>query len=145
MLDAYTAAPVAEAMQSVVQWYSNAAVAGTVSPAVVPAGKTLRLHSYVLSTKSLATVGSAVVRVRVNTVGTAVLASPLAFSFEAGSMSGSTTVAMTGGLGLVAGQFPKGFDIPAGAGVGFSMAGYGPTGALTLQGVTRFGVYGFEF
>lgn len=145
MLDAYTAAPVAEAMQSVVQWYGNAAVGATVSPAVVPSGKTLRLTSWSISTKSLATVGSAVVRVRINTAGTAVIGSPLAFSFEAGSKSGATTVAMTGGVDSVSGSFPEGFDIPAAAGVGFSMAGYGPTGTLTLQGVTRFVVTGYEF
>lgn len=145
MLDAYTAAPAVEAMQSVVQWYGNAAVAGTVSPAVVPAGKALRLTSGYICTKSLATVGSAVVRVRVNTAGTAVLASPLVASAEAGSRAGATTVAMTGGLDCQPFDFPEGFEIPAGAGVGFSMAGYGPAGALALQGVTRFAVYGYEY
>ena len=95
--------------------------------------------------KSLATVGSSVVRVRINTAGTAVLASPLAYTFETGSISGSTTVAMTGGSSCLMGDFPEGFDIPAAAGVGFSMAGYGPTGVLMLTGVTRFVVTGYEF
>lgn len=145
MLDAYTAAPVAEALQSVVQWYGNAAVGATTTPAVVPAGKTLRLTSYMLSTKSLATVGSVVVRLRANTSGTVVIGSPLVFSFEAGSIAGATTVAMTGGMGVVFGDFPDGFELPAGTGVGFTLAGYGPTGTLTLEGVTRFAVYGFEY
>lgn len=145
LLDAFTAAPVAEAVQSVVQWYGNVAVAGTTQPALVPAGKTLRLISWNISTKSLATVGSAVVRVRVNTAGLGVLASPLTFSFEAGSRAGATTVAMTGGLDTQTGTFPEGFEIPAGSGLAFSMAGYGPAGALTLQGVTRFAVYGYEY
>ena len=145
ILDAYTAAPAIEAVQSVVQWYGNAAVAATTQPAVVPAGKTLRLQSWTISTKSLATVGSAVVRVRINTAGLGVLASPLAFSFEAGSTSGSTTVAMTGGLDTTTGRFPEGFEIPAGSGLAFSMAGYGPTGVLALNGVTRFEVHGYEY
>lgn len=145
MLDAFTAAPAVEAVQSVVQWYNNAAVAGTTQPVVIPAGKTLRLIGWSISTKSLATVGSAVVRVRVNTAGLGVLASPLVFSFEAGSRSGATTVAMTGGMDTLFGSFPEGFEIPAGAGLSFSMAGYGPTGTLAVQGVTRFGVYGYEY
>lgn len=145
MLDAYTVAPAVEAVQSVVQWYGNAAVAATTQPAVVPAGKTLRLISWMISTKSLATVGSAVVRVRVNTAGLGVLASPLAFSFEAGSQSGATTVAMTGGLDTHTGTFPVGFEIPAGSGLAFSMAGYGPAGVLAAQGVTRFQVFGYEY
>ena len=145
MLDAYTAAPVAEAVQSVVQWYNNAAVGGTTQPAVVPAGKTLRLTNYTISTKSLATVGSVIVRIRANTAGLGVLASPLVFSMEAGSTAGATTVAMTGGMDTFSGVFSEGLEFPAGTGLAFSMAGYGPTGTLTLQGVTRFQVFGYEY
>ena len=145
MLDIFTAAPAVEALQSVVQWYSNAAVAGTTTPAVVPAGKTLRLTSWAISTKSLATVGSAVMRIRANTGGVAVLGSPLVWSAEVGSLAGATTVAMTGGLDQQTGTFPEGFEFPAGTGLGFTLAGYGPTGTLALQGVTRFQVFGYEF
>lgn len=145
MLDAYTAAPVAEALQNVVQWYGNAAVTATTTPAVVPAGKTLRLTSVTMSTKSLATVGSAVLRIRANTAGLAVLASPLVWSCECGSRSGATTVAMTGGTDTVNIILPDGIDLPAGTGIGFTLAGYGPTGTLTLEGVTRFVVTGFEY
>jgi len=145
MLDAYTAAPVAEALQTVVQWYNNAAVAGTTTPAVVPTGKTLRLTSVTMTTKSLATVGSAVMRIRANTAGTAVLASPLVWSCECGSRAGATTTAMTGGLDSVTVNFPDGLEFPAGTGLGFTLAGYGPTGTLTLEGVTRFVVTGFEY
>lgn len=145
MLDAITAAPLVEAVQTVVQWYGNAAVAGTTQPAVVPAGKTLRLTGYKIQYQSLATVGYAVVRIRVNTAGLGVLASPLVASFEAGSGSGATTVAMTGGVTTETGTFEEGLEIPAASGLAFSMAGYGPTGALTLEGGTRFEVYGYEY
>ncbi len=145
MLDAYTAAPAVEAMVSVVQWYNNAAVAATDSPAVVPAGKMLRLTQWSICTKSLATAGSAVVRIRINTAGTAVLASPIAWSFEAGSVALATTLDMTGGMGCTSGSFPEGFEVPAAAGVGFSMAGYDSTGVPALQGVTRFAVGGDEY
>lgn len=145
MLDTYTAAPVAEALQSVVQWYGNAAVAATTTPAVVPAGKTLRLTHAWIATKSLATVGSAVLRIRANTAGVAALASPLVYTIEAGSIAGATTTAMTGGESVVQVPLPEGIDLPAGTGVGFTLAGYGPTGTLTLEGVTRFAVVGYEF
>jgi len=145
MLDAYTAAPVVEALQSVVQWYNNAAVAATTTPAVVPAGKTLRLTHAWIATKSLATVGSAVMRIRANTAGVAALASPLVYSLECGSRAGATTVAMTGGTDHQEITLPEGIDLPAGTGVGFTLAGYGPTGTLTLEGVTRFAVIGYEF
>lgn len=145
MLDAITVAPVAEALATVVQWYGNAAVAGTTQPAVVPAGKTLRLTGYKIQYQSLATVGYAVVRVRANTGGAVVIGSPLVTSFEAGSGAGATTVAMTGGVTTETGSFPEGLELPAGTGIGFSVAGYGPTGTLTLEGGVRFEVHGYEY
>ena len=145
MLDTYTAAPVAEALQSVVQWYGNAAVAATTTPAVVPAGKVLRITQVTMSTKSLATVGSAVLRIRANTAGTAVIGSPLVWSCECGSRAGATTTAMTGGLDTITINIPDGLEFAAGTGLGFTLAGYGPTGTLTLEGVTRFVVTGFEY
>jgi hypothetical protein len=146
LLDTFTAAPVSEALQSVVQWYNNAAVNATTQPAVVPAGKILRLTSWGIETKSLATVGSAVVRVRANTGGVAVLGSPLVGSFSAGSIAGATTTAMTGAFCGMTGDFGEGgLEFAAGTGIAFSMAGHGPTGSLTLEGVTRFWVYGYEY
>lgn len=146
LFDVFTAAPAADAMQSVTQWYSNAAVATTVSPAVVPAGKILRLTSWGVETKSLATVGSVVLRLRANTAGTAVIGSPLVTSLAAGSQSGATTIAMTGGFSQGIQDFGEdGLEFTAGTGIGFSLAGYGPAGVLALQGVTRFWATGFEY
>ncbi|MDQ3024530.1 MAG: hypothetical protein M3R04_09140, partial [bacterium] len=95
--------------------------------------------------KSLATVGSVVLRIRANTAGLVVIGSPLVASASCGSNAGSTTVAMTGGLDTAQMAFPEGIDLPAATGIGFSLAGYGPTGTLTLQGVTRFEVWGYEY
>jgi len=139
-LDAFTAAPLVEAVQTVTQWYNNAAVGGTTQPAVVPAGKTLRIIGYKIMYQSLSTAGVAVVRVRANVAGLGVLASPLVFSFESGSVA-----AVAGVMTTETGSFPEGIDIPAAAGLAFSMAGYGPTGTLTLEGTVRFEVYGYEF
>lgn len=145
MLDAFVAAPVAEALQTVVQWYGNAAVAGTTTPAVVPAGKTLRLTGWRITYRSIATFGSAVIRIRANTGGVAGIGSPMVASFEAGSNLGATTVAIVGAVTTEVGEFPEGLELPAGTGVGFTMAGYGPTGVLTLEGPTRFEVHGYEY
>lgn len=145
MLDTITVAPVADALATVVQWYGNAAVAGTTTPAVVPAGKTLRLTGYKIQYQSLATVGYAVVRVRFNTGGVGAIGSPLVASFEAGSCAGATTIAMTGGVTTETGAFPEGLELPAGGGIAFSVAGYGPTGTLTLEGGVRFEVHAYEY
>lgn len=145
MLDAFVAAPATEAVQTVVQWYGNAAVAGTATPAVVPAGKTLRLTGWRITYRSIATFGSAIVRIRCNTAGAGVLASPMVASFEAGANLGATTVSIVGAVTTETGEFPEGLEIPAAAGLAFSMAGYGPTGTLTLQGPVRFEVHGYEY
>ncbi len=146
ILDTYTAAPVADALQSVVQWYNNAAVAATTQPAVVPAGKILRLTGGRIETKSLATVGSVIMRIRSNSAGLVVIGSPIVATIGCGSRAGATTVAMTGGLDHAEFTFGEaGHELPAGTGIGFSLAGYGPTGTLTLQGVTRFEVWGYEY
>lgn len=139
-MNTYTVAPLVEAMMLVEQWYNNAAVVATVSPAVVPAGKRLRLQGVRLSSKSLASAGSVVLRVRCNTAGTAVIASPIVATFEVGSLA-----AVAGLLGDFCYGFPDGIEIPAAAGVGFSLAGYNATGVLALQGVTRFDVWGIEY
>lgn len=139
-MDLYTVAPLVEAVESVVQWYGNAAVATTTQPAVIPAGKTLRLTGWKIMYQSIATAGYAVVRIRVNTAGLGVLASPLVASFEAGSAA-----AVAGVVTTEEGVFPEGLEIPAAAGLAFSMAGYGVTGALTLEGGVRFEVHGYEY
>lgn len=145
ILNSYIAAPAADALQSVEQWYANAAVAATTQPVVVPAGKVLRLFGMRLSSKSLATVGSAVLRLRANTGGLVAIGSPLVCSLEVGSRAGATTVAMTGGLDQAQIAWDEGVEFPAGTGIGFSLAGYGPAGVLSLQGVTRFEAWGAEY
>jgi len=146
ILDTWTAAPVADALQSVVQWYNNAAVAATTQPAVVPTGKILRLTGGKIETKSLATFGSVVMRIRANTAGLVVIGSPLVASIGCGGRVGATTVSATGALDHQMFTFgEEGHELPAATGIGFSLAGYGPTGTLTLQGVTRFEVWGYEY
>lgn len=146
LMDAYTAAPAAEALMSVVQWYGGVAVAATTTPVVVPAGKVLRITAGRIETKSLATVGSVIMRIRANTAGVVALGSPLVASAGAGSVSGTGTTAMTGSFGQSEFTFgQEGHQFAAGTGIGFTLAGYGPAGALTLQGVTRFEVWGYEY
>lgn len=145
MLDAITIAPASELLVGVVQWYNNSAVSSTTTPAVVPAGKILRLTGWKMQYQSLSSVGYAVVKIRFNTGGLAVLGSALVASFEAGSGAGATTVAMTGGVTTQTGAFPEGLELPAGGGIGFTIAGYGPTGASLNAGGVRFEVHGYEY
>lgn len=146
ILDTWTAAPVADTLMSVIQWYGNAAVAATATPAVVPAGKILRLTGGRIETKSLATVGSVVMRIRAQAGGVATISSPIVASIGCGTRAAAGTTAATGGLDHQVFTFgDAGHQLPAGTGVGFSLAGYGPTGTLTLQGVTRFEVWGYEY
>lgn len=140
LMDNYVAAPVADTLMSVTQFYNNALVAGTTQPAVVPAGKALRLTGMRLSTKSLAAAGSVVLRIRFNTAGLVVIGSPIVKTLEVGSVA-----AVAGLLSESVIAFPEGVDLPAAGGIGFSLAGYNATGTLTLQGVTRFEVWGYEY
>ena len=139
IFDTPTATPSAETLASVTQWYNNAAVAGTTTPAVVPAGKTLRLMGARLNTASLAAAGMVVMRIRVNTAGLVAVTSPLVGSLQCGSPAVAAALMSEQII-----NFPKGIDIPSGAGVGFTHQGY--VGATaTLQSFTRFEVWGYEF
>lgn len=140
MLDTYTAAPLVEALVSVVQWYGNAAVAATTTPAVIPTGKTLRLTHWSMQYTSLAAAQHAMVRVRFNTGGVVALGSPLVYGFSVGQVA-----AVAGLTDTAEGTFPEGFEFPAGGGIGFTMAGYSATGTLVLAGGVRFRVHGYEF
>lgn len=140
IFDTPTAAPAAEALQSVTQWYNNAAVTTTTTPAVVPAGKTFRATGISMNTASLAAAGMVVLRIRANTAGLAAIGSPFTgLSVQAGSQA---AVAALQNNQVI--QFPEGVDFPAGTGLGFTLQGYvGATG--TLQSFTRFIVYGYEY
>ncbi len=134
-----TAAPAAEALQSVTQWYANAAVATTTTPAVVPAGKVLRLTGMRVNTASLAAAGMVMLRVRANVAGVAVIGSPLVASLQCGSQA---AVAALQDWQVI--EWPEGIDFPAGTGLGFTLQGYvGATG--TLQSFTTFEVWGYEY
>jgi hypothetical protein len=139
ILDTPTASPAAEALASVVQWYANAAVAATTTPAVVPAGKVLRVTGMRLATASLAAGGMVVMRLRANTAGVALVTSPLVASLQVGSRA---AVAALQDHQIV--TFPEGIDLPAGTGIGLTHQGYvGATG--TLQSFTRMEVWGYEY
>lgn len=140
MLDTYTNATATDTLMSVIQWYGNAAVTATTTPAVVPAGKTLRLTNWHIVYSSLASAGHVTVRLRINVAGTVLITSPIGFGFSAGSLA-----AVAGVFGVESGEFPEGFEIPAGSGIGFSLVGYNATGTQTAEGGVRFVVSGFEY
>jgi len=139
IFDTPTASPAAETLASVTQWYNNAAVAATTTPAVVPTGKVLRITGMRLATASLAAAGMVVLRLRANVAGVAVVGSPLVASLQVGSQA---AVAALQDHDII--NFPEGIDFPAGTGIGLTHQGYvGATG--TLQSFSRFEAWGYEY
>lgn len=139
IFDTPTASPAAETLMSLAQWYNNAAVAATTTPAVVPAGKVLRITGMRVNTASLAAAGMVVLRLRANTAGVVAVTSPLVASLQCGSQA---AVAALQDNQII--EFPEGIDFPAGTGVGLTHQGYvGATG--TLQSFTRAEMWGYEY
>ena len=135
-----TAAPVLETLVPLTQYYNNAEVLVTTTPAVVPAGKVLVITGIRMNTASLLAPGMVVVRVRVQAGGLVTVTSPVAAQTQCGSPAAAAA--------LDSSQYvdfgPQGLHIPAGSGVGLSFAGYvGAT--LTMQSFTTVDMWGYEY
>lgn len=139
IFDTPTASPAAETLASVTQWYANAAVAATTTPAVVPAGKVLRITGMRIATASLAAGGMVKLRLRANTAGVVAVTSPLVASLQVGSRAAVAALQDHAEI-----TFPEGIDFPAGTGIGLTHQGYvGATG--TLQSFSTFEAWGYEY
>jgi hypothetical protein len=84
----------------------------------VTAGKTLRLQSLVITVRdTTTTLSTSRVRVRVNTSGTVVASSPIAYAVEVVNLPGTAAA----GVGTAeAVDFPDGLEIPGGSQIGMS-------------------------
>jgi hypothetical protein len=140
----FTAAPAStqatDTLLSLTGW-KGAAVGATTTPAVVTAGKTLRIESIVVGYGSIATAGSVRVTMRYNATGVVALASPVLEVFSVGNGAPATA----GAWGYLAIPFPDGIEIPAGAGIGFSAQGMGATLTGTAVGFVSVNLVGFEY
>jgi len=134
-----TAAPVAEALVSLTGCKNFVAVTATTTPAVVTTGKIFRISGMRMNTASLAAAGMVVVRLRVNTAGVVTATSPVVAQMQCGSIAATAALQSSQEI-----TFDGGIDVPAGAGVGFTFAGYvGAT--LTLQSFTTCEMWGYEY
>ncbi len=140
----YSASAVAtsatETLLSLTSLRNGATVAATTTPAVVSAGKTLRVTSVTVAYIGTSTAGYCIGRLRVNTAGVVAVTSPLWRSIPAGTAAGATA----NSSGIVISQPAEGFDIPSGAGLGVTVQGYNALTA-TAVGYAIVEVVGYEY
>jgi hypothetical protein len=129
----------AEVMASVSQYYSGAAVGATATPAVVPAGKTLRIEQVGISYMGVATAGGAVVTMRVNTSGTAVIGSPQFTEWFVGAPAGA------GNTYVEDFTKPDGMEFAAGTGIAFGVQGFSAAMAAAATGYVGLHIVAFEY
>ncbi len=141
----YTAAPAAgvatETLLSLTATRNGATVAATTTPAVVTAGKTLRVTGFTATYIATGTTGYAVVRMRANTAGVVTATSPVYRTLAAGA--GTPTAANSSGP--ASSSIPiDGVEFPAGTGIGVTVQCLtGVTGAAA--GFVVVEVTGYEY
>jgi len=136
---------VAEVMMSLTGYMAGAAVAPTVTPAVVTAGKVLRLTMVSLSYFNVAAVGSARFTLRANLAGVAVIGSPLVASWQIGqSGDGASTAGHMYSRDLALPE--DGLEFAAATGIAVGMQGFGavPTTG-TIVGYGKIELLGYEY
>jgi hypothetical protein len=119
---------------------SGAAVAGTTTPAVVSAGKILRINMIIMTYIAVTTGGTIHFTLRANTGGTVVIGSPEVFEYALGSPANTAGVSQT-----VVMPIPDGLEFAAGTGIGVSMQGFGATGTAAAVGYGMIAIKGYEY
>ena len=130
----------AEVMQSLTGYKGGVAVTATATPAVVTTGKTYRINLIVITYVGVTTAGSALVTLRCNLTGTAVVGSPLVSSWSVGGLSTTAGVTQTVSIPI-----PEGIEFPAGAGIGVGVTGIGANGTAAVVGYCKVSVNGYEY
>jgi hypothetical protein len=129
-----------DTLQSLTGTKSGATVTATTTPAVVTAGKTLRITRFGISYIATATAGLVIARLRFNTAGVVVIGSPIAASIAAGA----GTPATANSTASVEAVIPDGFEFAAGTGIGISTQTFSGATA-TAAGFVLASVSGFEY
>ena len=130
----------AEVMQSLTGYKGGVAVAATVTPAVVTAGKTYRITEIVLTYIATATIGSMLVNLRANLSGVAIVTSPLVHSWVVGTSAATAGVSTT-----VTIPFPDGLEFAAGTGIAVGVTGLNATQAAAIVGYAQVSILGYEY
>ena len=130
----------AEVMQSLTGYKGGVAVTATATPAVVTAGKTLRINRITITYIAIATAGSALVTLRCNLAGVAIVGSPLVDSWIVGGPS-----AVAGATQTTVINSPDGMEFAAASGIAVGVTGLGATGTATIVGYCKVSVGGYEY
>lgn len=130
----------AEALQSLAGYKAGAAVAATVTPAVVTTGKIYRISSIVITYVAVATAGSIQVNLRANTAGLVAIGSPLVASWLVGGPA-----AVAGTTQTLDVEITDGMEFAAGTGLGLTVLGVGATGVAAIVGYAKISMTGYEY
>lgn len=140
----YTVIPVlttsTDTLQSLTGTKAGATVAATTTPAVVTAGKTLRITRVAATYIATATSGYGMVRLRFNTGGVVAITSPIAATVAVGA----GTPATANSAGSEEATLGEGWEFAAGTGIGISVQGFAAATA-TAVGYVLVSVTGFEY
>jgi hypothetical protein len=115
-------------------------VAATPTPAVITAGKTLRITRLAASYIATATSGYAIVRLRYNVASLVSIAGPVAATLAVGS--GAPVTANS--VGSEEAALGDGWEFVAGGGIGISVQGFA-AGAAAATGFVFVSVTGYEY
>ena len=129
-----------DTLQSLTGTKSGATVVATTTPAVVTAGKTLRITRLAATYVATATSGYGVVRLRFNTAGVVAVTSPVAATLAVGA----GTPATANSAGQVEAVVAEGWEFPAATGIGISVQGFA-AGTAAAAGYVMVSVTGYEY
>lgn len=140
----YTVIPVltsaTDTLQSLTGTKAGATVTATTTPAVVTAGKTLRVTRVAATYVATATSGYGVVRLRFNTAGVVAITSPVAATLAVGA----GTPATANSTGQEEATMDDGWEFAAATGIGISVQGFAAVTA-TAVGYITVSVTGYEY
>jgi hypothetical protein len=121
--------------------YNGSAVGATTTPAVVTAGKRLRIQTVMCTYVATATAGLAKFTLRANSGGVVAIGSAAIVTHVVGAGTPGTA----GSSQSEAIPIPDGLEFVAGTGIGISMVGLGVTMAAAVAGYGKCTIYGYEY
>lgn len=140
----YTVIPVltsaTDTLQSLTGTKAGVTVTATTTPAVVTAGKTLRVTRVAVTYIATATSGYGIVRLRFNTAGVVAITSPIAATIAVGA----GTPATANSTGVEEASLSEGWEFAAATGIGISVQGFTAVTA-TAVGYMFVSVTGYEY
>jgi hypothetical protein len=129
-----------DAVQSLTGFKGGAAIAATVTPAQVTAGKVYRIQSITITYIAVATAGSVKFTLRAQAAGVGVLTSPAVQTFIVGGPAAVAGVTYT-----VSVPIPDGMEFTGFTGLAVSMVGLSATQVATAVGYGQISIQGYEY